>query len=139
MPPLYTEAADLIADKYADSPDIGHFCEGLGFLSHGESALGAPVRAALAGDPQGQSRWAVRCKAQFALASVVQSTRRTGKRKPRHCSSSFARSSTGNIFTPFKGLKRLQRLGPGLTEGASIPGDGRPARRSRALIWTAGH
>jgi hypothetical protein len=33
--PLYSEAADLIADRYADSPDIGHFCEGLGFLSAG--------------------------------------------------------------------------------------------------------
>ena len=34
-PALYTEAADLIADRCAESPEIGHFCEGLGFLSNG--------------------------------------------------------------------------------------------------------
>jgi hypothetical protein len=33
--PLYTEAADLIPDRYPGSPDIGHFCEGLGVLSNG--------------------------------------------------------------------------------------------------------
>ena len=53
--PLYTEAADLIADRFADSPDIGHFCEGLGFLSHRQSTLGTAVRAAFASNPQGQS------------------------------------------------------------------------------------
>ena len=53
--PLYSEAADLIADRHADSPDIGHFCEGLGFLSNGSQRWAPPVRAALASDPRGQS------------------------------------------------------------------------------------
>ena len=53
--PLYTEAADLIADRFADSPDIGHFCEGLGFLSNGSQRSGAALRAAFASNSQGQS------------------------------------------------------------------------------------
>jgi poly(3-hydroxybutyrate) depolymerase/thiol-disulfide isomerase/thioredoxin len=68
-PAVYQEAADLLADRYASSPDIHHFPEGL-------AAAGSPpwsmlyerhLRAIL---DVNQDR-AVRCAARYALASVV--------------------------------------------------------------------
>ena len=74
-PALYQEAADLIASRYADSPDIYHFCEVLGGSLSPSSPPWAGrfethLRTIL---EQNQDRY-VRCVAQFALASVVQST-----------------------------------------------------------------
>lgn len=71
-PAVYFEAADLIADKYAASPLISHFCECLG--GSAESPPWARrferhIRAILRVN---QDRW-VRCTAQFALAGVIQS------------------------------------------------------------------
>ncbi len=70
--PLYTEAADLIADRFADSPDIGHFCEGLGFLSHGSQRWAPRFERHLRAILKANRDRSVRCRAQFALASVVQ-------------------------------------------------------------------
>ena len=53
-PALYIEAADLIADRCADRPDIGHFCEGLGFLSNGSQRWAPRFERHSAGDPQRQ-------------------------------------------------------------------------------------
>ena len=72
-PAAFVEAADLIAERYADSPDIEHFCEVLGI------GFGSPpwtgrfeehLRTILS---KNQDRW-VRVSASFALASVVQGT-----------------------------------------------------------------
>jgi thiol-disulfide isomerase/thioredoxin/predicted esterase len=68
-PAIYTEAADLIADGYAARPDIQHFCEGLGRNQPWAVRYERHLRAILRVN---QDRW-VRCSAQFALASVVQS------------------------------------------------------------------
>ncbi len=72
-PAIYAEAADLIAERAADSPDICHFCEGLGgagttppWAGRFERHLRAILRV--------NRHRAVRCSAHFALASVVQST-----------------------------------------------------------------
>jgi thiol-disulfide isomerase/thioredoxin len=70
--PLYSEAADLIADRFADSPDIGHFCEGLGFLSHGSQPWAPRFERHLRAILKANRDRAVRCRAHFALASVVQ-------------------------------------------------------------------
>jgi thiol-disulfide isomerase/thioredoxin/predicted esterase len=68
----FAEAADLIADRYAETPDIVHFCEVLGgrgvpppWAGRFERHLRAVVQA-------NRDRF-VRCSAQFALASVLQS------------------------------------------------------------------
>jgi predicted esterase/thiol-disulfide isomerase/thioredoxin len=70
--PLYTEAADLIADRYADSPDIGHFCEGIGISSHGTQRWAPRFERHLRAILKANRDRAVRCRAQFALASVMQ-------------------------------------------------------------------
>src|SRR5262245_36835106 len=73
-PAAYVEAADSIAQTYPDSPDLAHFCEGLG-----ASPAGSPhwahrferhLRAILLANQDRK----VRCAASFALASVVQSS-----------------------------------------------------------------
>jgi thiol-disulfide isomerase/thioredoxin/dienelactone hydrolase len=67
----YKEAADLIASRYADSPDIAHFCEGLGGSREGPSWAGhfeQHLRTIL---QQNRNRW-VRCMAKMALADLVQ-------------------------------------------------------------------
>src|SRR5579875_471721 len=74
-PALYQEAGDLIASRYADSPDIYRFCEGLGGSLSPTSPPWAGrfethLRTIL---EQNRDRY-VRCLAQFALASVVQCT-----------------------------------------------------------------
>ena len=74
-PALYQEAADLIASRYADSPEIYHFCEGIGGSLSPSSPRWAGrfethLRTIL---EQNRDRY-VRCTATFALASVLQST-----------------------------------------------------------------
>ncbi len=71
-PALYTEAADLIADRFADSPDIGHFCEGIGSLSDGSQRWAPRFERHLRAILEVNRDRSVRCRAQFALASVVQ-------------------------------------------------------------------
>jgi thiol-disulfide isomerase/thioredoxin len=67
-PAIYDEAANLIADKYASSPDINHFPEGLRTGPPWAIAYERHLRAIL---QVTQDRF-VRCTAQFALANVVQ-------------------------------------------------------------------
>ena len=66
-PAIYTEAANLIADEYASSPDISHFCEGLRKGALWTVQFERHLRAILQAN---QDRW-VRCSAQ--LACIVQS------------------------------------------------------------------
>ena len=72
-PAIYAEAADLIVESAAGSPDICHFCEGLGgpgmtppWAGRFERHLRAILRV--------NSHRKVRCSAEFSLASIVQST-----------------------------------------------------------------
>ncbi len=68
-PAAFAEAADLIAVRFADSPDITHFCEGLGCVAHPPwaAAYEKHLRAVVA---KNRTRL-VRCTASFALADVV--------------------------------------------------------------------
>ena len=69
-PAVFKEAADLIADRYAASPDITHFCEILGpFIASPSwaSRYERHLRAILAANHDRR----VRCAAEYALASVV--------------------------------------------------------------------
>lgn len=67
---IYTESADLIVDRYASSPDINNFCEGLRFGALWAVQYERHLRTIL---KVNKDRF-VRCMAQFALASIVQST-----------------------------------------------------------------
>jgi thiol-disulfide isomerase/thioredoxin len=70
-PASFAEAADLIADRFAASPDISHFGETLGSMNGGPPwavKYERHLRAVIAAN---RTRL-VRCTASFALASVVQ-------------------------------------------------------------------
>ena len=67
---LYREAADLIAERYAASPDIYHFCEGLADGS-GSPPWATEFEPHLRAILDVNRDRAVRCAAQYALASVV--------------------------------------------------------------------
>ena len=69
-PAEFIEAADLLVERYADSPDVRNFCEVLGYL--GSSPIWADpfekhLRTILNKNPHRE----VRAAASFALASVV--------------------------------------------------------------------
>ena len=67
-PAIYAEAADLSADKYAASPRIAHFCEGL----RSGASWTLPYERHLRAVAQVNPDRCTRCAASFALASVVQ-------------------------------------------------------------------
>jgi dienelactone hydrolase/thiol-disulfide isomerase/thioredoxin len=69
-PAIYEEAGNLIADQYASSPEISHFCEGLRSGARWAVPYERHLRAIL---QVNQDRM-VRCSAQFALAKVVQAS-----------------------------------------------------------------
>ena len=69
-PAIYAETAGLIADKYASSPEIHYFCEGLRDGARWTPPYERHLRAIL----QVNQDRNVRCAAQFALAALVQST-----------------------------------------------------------------
>jgi hypothetical protein len=72
VPRPFAEAADLIAGRFADSPDIRHFCEVLGCLGTSPPWAGSyekHLRTILDKNRHPKMRY----RALFALASVVQS------------------------------------------------------------------
>jgi thiol-disulfide isomerase/thioredoxin/predicted esterase len=71
---LYSEAADLIADRHADSPDIASFCEELGVSPSGSPPWAGRFEKHLRTILEMNHDRKVRCAAQFALASIVQSS-----------------------------------------------------------------
>jgi thiol-disulfide isomerase/thioredoxin len=72
VPPTYAEAADLIADRFAASPDIHHFCESLG-IGDGSPPWASRYEKHLRTILEKNRTRLVRCTASFALASVVDS------------------------------------------------------------------
>lgn len=69
-PALYQEAADLIAERYAASPDLCHFCESLAGVT-GSPPWAVRYERHLRAILEANRNRAVRCMAQYALASVV--------------------------------------------------------------------
>jgi hypothetical protein len=72
-PPSFAEAADLIADRFAASPDISHFGETLG-VGDGSPMWAVKYEKHLRTILDKNRTRLVRCTASFALASVVQGT-----------------------------------------------------------------
>jgi thiol-disulfide isomerase/thioredoxin len=71
QPPTFAEAADLIAGRFAASPDISNFCETLGTGSGSPPWAGSYEKHLRTILVKNRTRL-VRCTASFALASVVQ-------------------------------------------------------------------
>jgi thiol-disulfide isomerase/thioredoxin len=71
-PPAFTEAADLIVARHADSPEITNFCECFG-TGHGTPSWAGPFEKHLQAILKKNDNRRVRRAAMFALASVVQS------------------------------------------------------------------
>jgi thiol-disulfide isomerase/thioredoxin/predicted esterase len=104
--PLYTEAADLIADRFADSPDIGHFCEGLGFSSHGNQRWAPRFERHLRAILKANRDRAVRCRAQFALASVVQGAPVDRQAEAERLFEQYCAEFDGKYAYPFQGIEQ---------------------------------
>jgi hypothetical protein len=71
-PTTFTEAANLIADRYADSPDLVYFCDVLGG-PNGPPPWAGRFERHLRAVLQANRDRLVCCSAHFALARVVQS------------------------------------------------------------------
>jgi acetyl esterase/lipase len=69
-PAVFREAADLLADRYADSPDIHHFCEAMAGVT-GSPPWAVQYERHLRAILDANRDRAVRCAARYALASVV--------------------------------------------------------------------
>ncbi len=104
--PLYTEAANLIAERYADSPDIGHFCEGLGILSHGSQRWAPRFERHLRAILKTNRDRAVRCRAQFALASVVQNAAADRQAEAETLFEQYCAEFDGKHVYPFQGIEK---------------------------------
>jgi thiol-disulfide isomerase/thioredoxin len=105
-PALYTEAADLIADRCADSPDIGHFCEGLGFLSHGSQRWAPRFERHLRAILKVNRDRAVRCRALFALASIVQNVPEDRQAEAETLFEQYCAEFDGKHVYPFQGPEK---------------------------------
>ena len=107
-PEIYTEAADLIADRCASSPDICHFCESLG---------GAKITPPWAGQFERHLRAilrvnedrAVRCSAQFALAAVLQSTALDRQAEALELYEEFCAGFDGKHSYSYRGIEQMLR------------------------------
>jgi thiol-disulfide isomerase/thioredoxin/pimeloyl-ACP methyl ester carboxylesterase len=138
--PLYTEAADLIADRRADSRDVGHFCEGLGFLSNGSQPWAPRFERNLRAILGANRDRAVRCRAQYALASVVQNASEERQAEAEALFEQFCTEFDGSHRYPFQQIEqmlnglardqikelRYRALGTPAPEIAGIDLDGRP-------------
>ena len=71
-PEHFTEAADLLAAQYADSPDIFNFCEILGGGMHVSPHWGTAFEGHLQTILSKNEHRYVRCTASLATASIVQ-------------------------------------------------------------------
>jgi poly(3-hydroxybutyrate) depolymerase/peroxiredoxin len=102
-PAAYSEAADLIVEKYAASPEISYFCEGLGGSCR-ESPRWAGrferhIRAILRVNQDRR----VRCTARLALAGTVQTF---GEDRQAEAESQYAQ-----FLKDFDGMHRYQAQG----------------------------
>ena len=72
-PATFTEAADLIAEKYAASPEISHFCECLNSVMGGDKPWAGRYERHLRAVLEANEQRKVRCAAALSLAAIVQS------------------------------------------------------------------
>ncbi|APW60679.1 hypothetical protein [Paludisphaera borealis] len=69
--PTFAEAADMLTDQFADSPDISNFCEVLGSVN-GSPTWGGKYENHLRLILEMNRTRLVRCTASYAMASIVQ-------------------------------------------------------------------
>ena len=108
-PAIYGEVADLIADRYAGSPDICHFCEGLGLFS-GTSEWAGRYEPHLRAILQVNQHRKVRCTAQFALACVVQIASEDRQAEAEALFEQFCTEFDGKQSYPFQGPEKTLNL-----------------------------
>ena len=151
-PPIYIEAADLIADRSADSPDIYHFCEGLGGSPNPVPPWGGRFERHLRAILRVNRDRAVRCEAQFALAAVVQAAPDDRQAEAESLFEQFCAEFDGKQWYRFQGIEqmlntlaqdqlkelRFRAIGKPAPEITGIDLDGRPLSlsdyRGRAVL-----
>ncbi len=105
-PAIYTEAADLIADKYASSPHIAHFCGGLCEAATWTLPYERHLRAIV---QVNQDRW-TRCTASFALASIVQANGEDRQAEAEALFEQFLAEFDGQQDYQAKGIEETHRF-----------------------------
>jgi len=102
-PRAFAEAADLIAGRFAASPEIYHFCEHLGIVAHPRWAgqYEKHLRAILSKNRDRR----VRCVAHFALASVVQNSGETRHDEAERLYAQFVKDFDGSTQYPALGVE----------------------------------
>ncbi len=91
----FAEAADLIAERFAASPDISNFCESLGSRNGGPPWAGKYERHLRTILDRNRTRL-VRCTASFALASVVQGAGEARQEEARALYQQFLKDFDGS-------------------------------------------
>ncbi len=138
-PPAYVEAADLIADQYADSPEISHLCEGLGASPNGSPPWASRFERHLRAILRVNKDRAVRCTALFALASTLQSALDDRQTEARALYEQFCNDFDGTFAYPFQPIEqtlnslahdqlkelRFRAVGKPASEIVSVDLDGR--------------
>jgi peroxiredoxin len=106
-PRAFAEPADLIAGRFAASPEIYHFCEVLGIITHPRWAgqYEKHLRAIL--DKNRDRR--VRCVALFALASVVQNSGEARHDEAERLYAQFIKDFDGRTPYPALGVEESLR------------------------------
>ncbi|MBY0228580.1 MAG: redoxin domain-containing protein [Gemmataceae bacterium] len=105
--PLYREAADLIAEKFAASPHIGHFPEGLAGV--GTLPWAAPyekhLRAILAANEDRR----VRCATLYALATLVEDAGEERQEEAERLFARFLDEFDGKRSYSYQGIEQRYR------------------------------
>jgi thiol-disulfide isomerase/thioredoxin len=96
--PIFAEAAKLIVDQFADSPDITNFCECLGFGGSPPWAWKYEKHMRTILDKNQHRR--VRVAAQFALASAIQSKGETRQDEAEKLYQQFVTDFDGRAQDP---------------------------------------
>jgi thiol-disulfide isomerase/thioredoxin/predicted esterase len=107
-PALYQEAADLIAQRYAASPDLQNFCERLGGPA-GSPPWAVPYERHLRTILEVNRDRKVRCAAQFALASVVMVAGEQRQAEAEALFEKFCSEFDGTHTYPYQGIEQEYR------------------------------
>jgi poly(3-hydroxybutyrate) depolymerase/thiol-disulfide isomerase/thioredoxin len=106
-PPIYTEAADLIAARYADSPDIYAFCESIGLFPGNGCTWAIRFERHLRAILQENRDRAVRCHALMALAVAIQSAPDDRQAEAEALYEQFCMEFDGKQQYPFQGIEQM--------------------------------
>jgi thiol-disulfide isomerase/thioredoxin len=123
----FAEAADLIASRHANSPDINNFCEILGFLAGTPSWTGSYERHLRMILKANLIRH-VQCAAQVALASVVETSGGSRQPKVEGLYKEFLGKFDGQFNYHYQSVEQsLREQAEKRLEGLRLCGIGKPA------------